>query len=135
MAGLAAGVRYADSHGASVRAALAAAGAGAVAGYEDYYGAAARAASPPASAPRVPRCPTHNVQITSRTCGPKSMPHNRGRTFLCCPRAVRGDPGCDSVWQWADGTTPGGEEAQARLRAHVERHGVGGYNPATLRYE
>ena len=74
-------------------------------------------------------CPAHNVPLVTRTCGANAMPHNHGRQFVCCPR-----PGCAEVWRWADGTAPGGAEAQARFRTHTGRYGLGGYDPDRITF-
>ena len=59
------------------------------------------------------------------------MPHNIGRKFYRCPRADEDErDGC--TWIWADGSRPGGAEAQARFRAHVGRNGFAWYSQEQL---
>ena len=92
-----------------------------------------RSAKPYTPAPVTPaqtyatkeKCPVCEKPVVTRTVR-NGMPHNIGKQFITCPKFDC--PGGKTVWRWADGTEPGGHEAQARFAQHVDQHGMDGYD-------
>lgn len=72
--------------------------------------------SPP---PPAPMCKRHGVPCVLRTCGPKAMPHNRGRRYWCCPRRTA-ETNDECTWLWEDGTEPESDASQARFNKWMD---------------